>query len=60
MDALGQPAFLIEVGGQRNFAFHALHTRHQTQTGVDPALLIGKSPAAALPPRLAETLIENY
>lgn len=60
MEAIGQPAFLVKVGGKRDFTFQALNAVHCDLVGLDPAIFVGKKPGALLPPRLAETLIENY
>lgn len=64
MELVGLPSFLLDVStdasGQGQFRFGHLNGQHETETGIDVAALIGKSPHDVLPQRQADTVVANY
>ncbi len=60
MDLFDQPMFLLDVHGERDFAFRQLNRCHLRTTGLSDHQMHGKRPHEVLPTRLADTVVTNY
>lgn len=60
MDAIEQPIFLLDVDGPGQFRIRRLNNCHKSTTGLSDDQLAGQRPHDVFPPRLADTIVQNY
>ena len=60
LDAIGIPAFMVQVTPQGGFRFVCNNLRHEEVTGIARPLLAGNSPEQLFGPDLVAALNANY
>ncbi|WP_159806685.1 PAS domain-containing sensor histidine kinase [Litoreibacter roseus] len=59
-EQIGQPVFIVDVEGEKQFRFRYLNSAHESATGIIPDDFIGKMPHDVVPERVADTLVVKY